>query len=188
MALTPQRIAAFLARDAAQGKESQLRRYMRLGAPSELLQLIELGGGQAMGAKCERLLRSEWPSLLKREAGRNTGYDHRSKCVVSDEWKTLEQKTSGLWSDDPLSFRWQHIEPDHVWNGLLLVGIAVDCVKVWGMTRAGFQACVDAGLATRQGNEEGESYQGYWMTCSAVQEHLIPLCDESDLQAFVSTL
>ena len=188
MTLSPARLAAFLTRDAAQGRESQLRRYMRLGAPSEILQLIELGGGQAMGTKCERLLRSEWPSLLKREAGRNTGYDHRSQCTVTSEWKKLEQKTSGLWSDDPLSFRWQHIEPEHAWMGLLLVGIAVDCVKVWGMTREGFQACRDAGLATRQGNEEGESYQGYWMQCSAVQAHLTLLADESDLQAFVSAL
>ena len=104
---------------------------------------------------------------------------------MTDEWKLLEQKTSGLWSEDPQSFRWQHIEPEHPWNGLLLVGLALDCVKVWGMTRAGFQACVEAGLATRQGNGTG---QGYWMQCTAVQAHLIPIVGESSLQGFISTL
>jgi hypothetical protein len=140
-----------------------------------------------MGTACERLLRWSWTSLNKREPGQ-TGYDHRAMCPVSEEWKRLEQKTSGLWSDDPLSYRWQHIEPDHEWNGLLLVGIALDTVKVWGMTRESFQACVDSGLATRQGNADEQSYQGYWMTCTNVLQHLVPIEGESSLQAFVSTL
>lgn len=187
MALSCAHIGTFLAEDAARRKESQLRRYMRLGAAPEILQLIELGGGQAMGTACERLLRWEWTSLKTRESGQ-TGYDHRAQCPVSQEWKRLEQKTSGLWSDDPTSYRWQHIEPEHEWNGLILVGIAVESVKVWGMTREAFQTCAETGLATRQGNADEQSYQGYWMTCSSVLPHLTPLTDENDLQSFLSTL
>jgi hypothetical protein len=187
MALSCTRIGTFLTQDAARRKESQIQRYIRLGAVPEILRLIELGGGVAMGATCERLLRWEWPTLKTREPGQS-GYDHRAQCPVSEEWKCLEQKTSGLWSDDPTSYRWQHIEPEHEWNGLLLVGIAPDTVKVWGMTRDAFKTCIDAGLATRQGNAAEQSYQGYWMTAGDVQEHLRPITDENDLQAFISTL
>lgn len=179
-------LSAFLAKEAGRG-ESQIDRYRRLGAHPSVLELIMLGGGQAMGTKCERLLRDTWWSLKKRVPGQ-TGYDHQSTCCISERDQLLEQKTSGLWSDDPRSFRWQHLEPDHIWTGLLLVGITLTGLEVWGMTRAAFQTCIDTGLATPQGNKSGESYEGYWMTCADVYSHLIPIKSESDLQAFVSLL
>jgi hypothetical protein len=183
--LTAERLASFLLRDTV-GAETQLQRYMRMGAHPAILSVVQLGGGPAMGAKSERFLREAWPSLKTREAGRgNTGYDHRCTCPVSEVVHKLEQKTSGLWDDDFHSFKWQHIEPEHPWSGLLLVGLEPTRVVVWGMTRSGFQACRDAGLATRQGGEAG---QGYWMTCRDVLPHLTPLLDESDLHAFVSCL
>lgn len=183
--LTAERLATFLLRDTV-GAETQLQRYIRMGAHPAILSVVQLGGGPAMGAKSERFLREAWPSLRTREPGRgNTGYDHRCTCPISETVHKLEQKTSGLWDDALHSFKWQHIEPEHPWTGLLLVGLEPTRVVVWGMTRTGFQASRDAGLATRQGGEAG---QGYWMTCSDVLPHLIPLKDESDLQAFVSTL
>jgi hypothetical protein len=183
--LTAERLATFLLHDPIRA-ENQLQRYIRLGAHPAILALVQLGGGQAMGARAERFLRREWPSLRKRETGvGNTGYDHQCTCPISQTVHKLEQKTSGLWSDDLRSFKWQHIEPEHPWTGLLLVGLEPTQVVAWGMTRSGFQACREAGLATRQGGEAG---QGYWMICRDVLPHLIPLTDESDLQTFVSGL
>lgn len=192
-AITAHRLAVLLEQDSKIAGETQLQRYERLGAPKPILDIIRRGGGPAMGAQCERLFRMEWPSLIPRESKKktgtlNTGYDHRSQCVISEAWKLLEQKTSGLWSDETNDYHWQHIELDHPWNGLLLVGIGIDAVHAWGMSRADFEACVADGRATNQGNKEKNSSEGIWMTYRNVHDCLVPLLNESDLQSFVSTL
>jgi hypothetical protein len=186
-------LALLLAKDMRKRSETQLQRYMRLGAAPPVLDIIRCGGGPGMGAQCERLFRDHWPSLKVRETKKasdvpTTGYDHRVQCPVSETWKLLEQKTSGMWSDDPTDFHWQHLEVNHPWNGLLLVGITLDGMKAWGMTRADFLACVADGRATNQGNKEKNSSEGVWMMYRNVHTCLVPLLSEDDLLAFCSTL
>lgn len=193
MAITAERLAILLEQDIKLAGETQIQRYERMGAPKPILDIIRRGGGPAMGAQCERIFRAQWTSLVPRESKKktgklNTGYDHRIQCPVTEEWKLLEQKTSGLWSDEENDFHWQHIELDHPWNGLLLVGIGIHGVHAWGMTRASFEACVADGRATNQGNKEKNSSEGIWMTYRNVHDCLVPLLDESDLQAFAATL
>lgn len=186
-------LAVLLENDRNVAGETQLQRYERLGASKPILDIIRRGGGPAMGAQSERILRSHWSCLLPRESKKasgthNTGYDHRSKCLVTGEWKFLEQKTSGLWSNEENDYHWQHIELAHPWNGLLLVGVGIHGIHVWGMTRANFQACVADGRATNQGNKEKNSSEGIWMLYRNVRDCLLPLLNESDLHAFISQL
>jgi hypothetical protein len=192
-AITATQLALLLEKDARVAGETQLQRYERKGAPKPILDIIRRGGGPAMGAQMERLFRLQWQSLLPRETKKktgklNTGYDHRVKSDLVEEWKLLEQKTSGLWSDEENDFHWQHIEVDHPWNGLLLVGIAFDEIRAWGMSRVNFMACVADGRATNQGNKEKNSSEGIWMTYRNVHDCLVPLSSEDDLLAFISTL
>lgn len=186
-------LAVLLENDKNEAGETQLQRYERLGAPQPILDMIRRGGGPAMGTQAERIVRSYFPCLLPRLSKKasgthNSGYDHRSQCMISDEWKLLEQKTSGLWSDAENDHCWQHIEKDHPWNGLLLAGIGVDSIRMWGMTRSDFEACVLDGRATNQGNKEKNSSEGVWMLYRNVRDCLTPLSNESDVQAFVATL
>jgi len=189
-AITADELAILLEKDKKVAGETQIQRYERLGAPKPILDIIRRGGGPAMGAQCERIFRAHWPSLMPRETKKasgtsNTGYDHRIQSVG---WKRLEQKTSGLWSDTPNDFHWQHIELDHSWNGLLLVGIDVNEVRAWGMTRTAFEECVKDGRATNQGNKEKNSSEGIWMTYGNVHSCLVPILTEGDLLAFAATL
>ena len=189
-AISADRLAELLARDTKNAGETQLQRYERLGASKSVLDIVRRGGGPAMGAQCERLFRDEWKSLIPRESKKTsgvvtTGYDHRVQTVG---WKYLEQKTSGLWSDEENDFHWQHIELDHPWHGLLLVGIGLHGMRAWGMTRKDFESCVADGRATNQGNKAKNSSEGIWMTYRNVHACLTPLSNEADLLAFVATL
>lgn len=192
-AISSETLAVLLDKDKKIAGETQLQRYERMGASEPILDIIRRGGGPAMGAQCERVLRENWTSLLPRESKKvsgtvNTGYDQRSQCCISDVWKKLEQKSSGLWSDRDNDYHWQHIELDHPWDGLLLVGIGIHGIRVWGMTRANFEVCVKDGRATNQGNKDKNSSEGIWMTYHDVCDCLFPILDESDLQSFVSCI
>lgn len=181
-------LKAFAESDKAAG-ETQIQRYRRLAASPEVLDIISMGGGPAMGTKCERILRHAFPALKPRESKKasgtsNTGYDQRIQ-VADGTWKKLEQKTSGLWSGAENDFKWQHIETQHPWHGLLLVGIQLHGLSVWGMKRTDFERMVAAGKATNQGSS---GTQGHWMTYKDVKEVCQPITTEADLLAFVNAL
>ena len=184
-------LAILLEQDKRVAGETQLQRYMRLGASEPILDIIRRGGGPAMGAQCERIFRAHWPVLQVREKKKTsdvptTGYDHR--VDVGGAWKLLEQKTSGLWSDESNDYHWQHLEVNHPWNGLLLMGIGVHGVLAWGMSRKDFVQCVADGRATNQGNKAKNSSEGVWMMFRNVHACLIPLRSQEDLLAFCATL
>lgn len=192
-AITSDQLSALLEQDAKEAGETQLQRYERLGASKPIMDIIRRGGGPAMGAQCERILRLHWPSLERRETKKtsgksNTGYDHRIACPLTGVYKKLEQKTSGLWSEEENDFHFQHIEIDHPWDGLLLVGIGLHGVLAWGMRREDFEECVKTGKATNQGNKEKNSSEGIWMMYRNIHSCLVPLLSEDDLMAFASTL
>jgi len=171
-------------------KMKQLERYTAAGAPESILRLIRLGGGSSMGTTMEKVARHHFGGvLLPRAKGTGTtetGYDHR--CVVSPTVsKFVEQKSAGLWSDAPNSFKWQHIEVDHKWEFLLLAGIQYTGIDFWVMRRADFLAAVAAGAATNQGNKAKESSEGVWMDYANVASWLIPIKTKADLEAFASS-
>lgn len=169
--------------------ETQLQRYTRLKASPEVLEIISMGGGPRMGTVCEETLRFVFSALKPRESKKasgtsNTGYDQRIQ-VADGSWKKLEQKTSGLWSAAENDFKWQHIETEHPWQGLLLVGIQLHCLSVWGMKRTDFERMLATGKATNQGSK---GTQGYWMTYKNVKEACLPIMTEADLLAFAEGL
>lgn len=168
---------------ASKKKLSQLERYRAAGAPAAILEIIELGGGTSMGVTMEAFARSYFPTVLhKRRPGKTeTGYDHilraggREICV--------EQKSAGLWGDDEESFRFQHVEPKHKWDLLLLCGIGYTDVRFWAMNKATFGALVAAGKITNQGSATGESAQGMWFNFADVKDSLREIRTEADLVA-----
>lgn len=167
-------------------KLTQLERYEAAGAAESVMKIIRLGGGPAMGTTMEKIARHVFAGpLMPRARGgaSETGYDHlytradgRALCV--------EQKSAGLWSDAPNSFRWQHIEADHKWDILLLAGIQTTGVDFWGMRRADFLAAVAAGAATNQGNKSKDSSEGIWMDYPSVATWLAPIKSKADFEAF----
>ncbi len=157
-------------------KETQRERYRRLNASPEILRIIDIGGGPAMGTTLESYARYYFsPSLKERSS---TGHDH----TVND--KKLEQKSSGLWDKTEDSFKWQHIEVDHNWNGLLLAGILPQKIVFWGLTRKNFLELVEAGKVTNQGNKEKNSSEGMWMLYKDIKDSLVEIETNDQLLAF----
>jgi hypothetical protein len=165
---------------------SQLERYIAAGAPDYIQKFIAMGGGQKMGTTCEKFARFRFPTPLKpRAKGKDqTGYDHRLMLPGRETPILVEQKSSGFWGDS--EFLWQHVEPDHKWQMLLLCGIAYDDIHFWAMSRTTYEALRTAGKITNQGNKAGDSSEGTWFKYSAVKEHLTPIRTEADLVAFGS--
>lgn len=179
------RLTSFMAaRRASKKKLSQLERYRAAGAPAAILDVIELGGGTSMGVTMEEFARSYFPSVLrKRRAGKTeTGYDHILRLPDGREI-CVEQKSAGLWGDDEESFRFQHVEPKHKWDLLLLCGIGYTDVRFWTMNKATFGALVAAGKITNQGCATGESAQGMWFNFADVKDSLREIRTEADLVA-----
>jgi hypothetical protein len=173
---------------SAKKTENQRQRYQRLQAKPEIMRIIEMGGGNAMGTAMERYARFHFSALYKRaeksKDTNSTGHDQR--ITVSGVEKKLEQKSSGLWGDGD-TFRWQHLEVKHKWDGLLLVGIYPDRIVFWGMTRAAFMKCVEDGTVTNQGNQQKDSTEGMWMVYKDIKDSLVELKTNEELLAFAAT-
>ena len=166
-------------------KPTQMDRYVENNSPEQILNFIRLNGGAKMGTTLEEYARYKFsPVLEKRDKGKNnTGYDQ--KVTVSETTVFVEQKSSGHWVKD--DFRWQHVEPNHKWNVLLLCGIGYQEVKFWLMNRLTFNQLVDAGKITNQGNKEKESSEGMWFNYSDVWESLVRVNTSEDIIQFVSS-
>lgn len=166
---------------------SQLERYESAGSPEEILKFIRLGGGPAMGTTLEKYGRFVLTSLTPRSRGgaSETGYDHllplagRSPLFV-------EQKSSGLWSalGSPDDYKWQHVEPDHKWNFLLLCGIGYKEVNFWVMDRPTYDALRGLGKITNQGNKAGDSSEGTWFSYQNVKDSLVRITTDGELLAW----
>lgn len=158
-------------------KLTQLQRYQQRGSPDCILRFIELGGGPRMGVTLEEFARYRFKSLNKRGSGKNTGFDHT--FVSNQKQVYVEQKSSGHWGDD--DYKWQHVEPNHKWNMLLLCGIDYTDIKFWCMTRQTFDFLVSENKITNQGNKEKDSSEGMWFNYSTVKEYLIPIESDEEL-------
>jgi hypothetical protein len=177
--------------DAKKKKKTQLERYEEAHAPDGIMKIIRLGGGPAMGTTMEKIARYSFDRvLLKRSKGKGeTGYDHL--CTIAESpsrYLFVEQKSSGLWKETPNSFTWQHIEPAHKWQFLLLAGIQFDGIDYWVMSRPQFEAAVAAGAATNQGNKSKESSEGYWMDYADISSYLTPIKTKEEMVAFAATI
>lgn len=183
MASLPNEIQRFWASASLKLAPTQLERYVAAGAPDYILKFISMGGGQKMGTTCEKFARFRFGSpLAPRAKGKGqTGYDHRLTLPSRKQPVLVEQKSSGHWGER--DFKWQHVEPDHKWQLLLLCGIGYTDVRFWTMSRAKYAELRAAGKITNQGNATGESSEGTWFTYSAVKEHLVPVATAEELVA-----
>jgi hypothetical protein len=173
---------------------NQLQRYEAQHSPAYIKKFIEIGGGARMGTVLEQYARFHFSVLQKRGRGKNeTGYDHLLKVTVHDAAATptrptniyVEQKSSGHWT--ATGYKWQHIEPNHKWNMLLLCGIDYQDVKFWGMTRATFLRLVEEKKITNQGAKGGQSSEGMWFNSGDVFDSLVPLATNEELLLFART-
>ncbi len=164
-------------------KPTQLQRYEAKGSPEKILKFIAIGGGPRMGTTLEQYARHRFTSLQKRAKGKDeTGYDHQGK--LDSKNILVEQKSSGHWGED--DYKWQHVEPKHKWNMLLLCGIDYTTVRFWGMDRTTFNRLVAEERITNQGNMAGESSEGMWFNYSAVKDSLVEIQTEEQLLAFAA--
>ena len=161
-------------------KPNQLQRYETKNSPECIRKFIAIGGGPKMGMMLESFARYKFTSLKKRASGKDTGYDHMFE--VDNKQIFVEQKSSGHWGDD--DYKWQHVEPNHKWNMLLLCGIDYDDIKFWAMNRKTFDKLVSENKITNQGNKAKDSSEGMWFSYSAVKEDLIPLQNDESLLEF----
>jgi hypothetical protein len=161
------------------------QRYINNGAPSQIIRLLDLGGGQSLGTTMERFARYNFSSLQKRKKGKTqTGHDHIIK--LNDSEILVEQKSSSLcWGSNGEDLKFQHVEINHKWDILLLCGIYYTEIKFWGMNRKTFNQLVSDGKITNQGCKTGESSEGQWFYYSDVKESVVDINTDEDLIAFI---
>lgn len=162
---------------------TQLQRYEQRCSPECIKKFIAIGGGSKMGITLEEFARFKFKTLKKRGKGKNSGFDHTFE--LNGKTIFVEQKSSGHWGDD--DYRWQHVEPNHKWNMLLLCGIDYTDIKFWGMNRQVFNQLMNEGKITNQGNKEKESSEGMWFSYSVVKDFLTPIENDENLQMFAQT-
>jgi hypothetical protein len=166
------------------GKPSQIERYEKHNSPIGIQRFIRIGGGPKMGVTLEKFAREEFSSLHKRDAGKNTGYDHKISLPSKEIY--IEQKSSGHWGES--DYKWQHVEDKHKWDILLLCGIDYEEIKFWVMNRAVFSKLIEEKKITNQGNNTGESSEGRWFNYSDVVDSLIEIKTNEELLQYVSMI
>ena len=166
------------------GKPSQIERYEKHNSPIGIQRFIRIGGGPKMGTTLETFARERFPSLQKRDKGKNTGHDH--KITLSSKEIYIEQKSSGHWGES--DYKWQHVEDKHKWDILLLCGIDYEEIKFWVMNRAVFNKLIEEKKITNQGNNTGESSEGRWFNYSDVVDSLIEIKTNEELLQYVSMI
>ena len=164
------------------GKPSQIERYEKHNSPIGIQRFIRIGGGPKMGVTLEKFAREEFSSLHKRDAGKNTGYDHKISLPSKEIY--IEQKSSGHWGES--DYKWQHVEEKHKWDILLLCGIDYDEIKFWVMNRSVFNKLIEEKKITNQGNNTGESSEGRWFNYSDVADSLIQIKTNEELLEYVN--
>lgn len=164
-------------------KETQLDRYVRHNAPPEILKLVKLNGGPALGTECEKIARYFFNILECK-----LGPDHDHVINANGEIIKIEQKSSTIIKNSsnilsPSDFLWQHIEPDNSWNFLLLCAVDHDGIKFYMMSKDDFFTLVLQGKITKQGGKN--SYQGYWTTLSKIKYSIELVNNSEDIKKFI---
>ena len=73
--------------------------------------------------------------------------------------KLAEAKSTSIHADG--HGKWQHIEPAHEWDFLLLVRVEYESIEIYLMCRKDFEKAQLDGAARIQG-QDGVSYEGWW--------------------------
>ena len=163
----------------------QVERYEMKKSPKEILHFIKRGSG--MGTEAERYARFEFESLGKRAKGdtkKKSGYDQLHLPTN----QKAEQKTAGNWDENDKTWTWQHIEPNHNWQFLLLCGIGYHDIQWFFMPRYKVLELCEKNVIQKQGNKAGESYLGWWVSYRNIKHDLIEITSNEHLDELVSTL
>ena len=167
-------------------KPTQIERYQNAGAPKEVMHFINRCGGQSMGTECEHYARSAFPSLGTRHKGdtKKSGYDQIHKPTGYK----VEQKSGGNWDSEDRSWKWQHIEPNHPWKFLLFCGIGYTDIHWFFLSRTRFDELCEKKVITPQGDQDGNSYQGWWFSYQDAKDDLIEVSSSDHLDRLVNDL
>jgi len=157
----------FIAEDGKKQKPTQLQRYIEADAPDEIMYFMNKQNGK--GLACERLAREKFPSLDVR-AG-DSGHDHLLGNLK------VEHKTSGLWNG--VEFKWQHIEPNHDWDFLILTAIGFHDIRWFFMSKSDFLNLKVEEEITQ--GKKGVSFEGYWFTMTQGERYLTEFYDNDGL-------
>jgi hypothetical protein len=152
--------------------QTQLNKYQSRHSSAFITNFLV--GGSAQGARGEAYARSVFPMLGPRQ---KTDHDHT--LMVNNKTFFIEQKTSGIWEED--NFKWQHIEPNHPWDLLLLCGIDFHTVHFWSLSRHDFVELVAQGKIINQGSKNKTSSQGFWFNYKDVKNRLKEIQSQEDL-------
>ena len=136
--------------DDKEPAEKMEARYIRNGAPRWISNFV--AGGNANGTAMEDFLIHVYDCI--------SNYSP-SGADVSLFDSLAEVKTTSIWKSG--SGKWQHIEPNHNWEILLLVRIEYQSIDVYLMCRNEFEKAKSDGSVTEQG-KSGTSYEGWWFS------------------------
>jgi hypothetical protein len=134
-------------RDIAEGMEA---RYIRNGAPPWIRNFV--AQGSANGTAMEHFLIHFYECV--------SNYKPSGADLIVFETLT-EVKTTSI-NKDGLG-KWQHIEPAHPWEVLLLVRVEYQSIEVYLMCRKEFERAQTNGDVKVQG-KLGVSYEGWWFS------------------------
>ena len=167
-------------------KKTQLDRYIGHNAPPEILKLVKLHGGPALGTECEKIAKYYFDILKCRSS---SDYDHlinlNGKIIkVEQKSSTVIKKSSTI--EHPSDFLWQHIEPHNSWDILLFCAIDYDGIKFYMMTKNKFNILLMQKKIVKQGGKN--SYQGYWTKYSKIKKSIVQINNSEDIQNFIKML
>jgi hypothetical protein len=147
-----------LALRSIQYKPTQINYYEKNNSCSEVLQLVKLDS-KPFGSISEKIL-SEVFQLGPRSSSQNDG---------TKNGKKIEIKCARYWAnkDDCM---WQHLEPNHDYDYVLLALLDFQDWKIWGIQKSILMGeLIDKKIVTFQGK------QGCWVKKSDILPYLTPI-------------
>jgi hypothetical protein len=149
-------------------KETQLKYYKRMNSCDEVLQLVSLDS-KPFGSESEKIIR-EILNLGARTSSQNDG---------TRNGKKIEIKSARYWAGED-NCRWQHLEPDHDYDIVLLVLLDFQGFKIWSIKKSLLMGELrEKKIVTDQGK------QGFWTTKSSILPYVTPINSISDLDQFI---
>ena len=141
---------------------NQERIYRSHNASENVMTLVRLKS-RSFGAKIEKIVRE----IFGFSKCRTTHYDHVYPLTTTNV--RIEQKSSRYWmNNNKLDFKWQHIEPKHEFDILLLVGVSFRRLRYYILTKQEVEDLINAGVITKQGGGDG---QGYWVNLNDIKSY-----------------
>ena len=146
---------------------SQLDHYIAKDSAPEVLKLVSLGN-KAFGGAVEDIVRELFALGPRTSSQNDATYGSRK----------IEIKAARYWAgkDDCM---WQHLEPDHDYDLVLLVLQDFQGFKMWAINKEKMMGELrEKKIVTYQGK------QGWWTKKSAILPHLTEIHAVADLEPF----